>query len=117
VVSPYIIVAFSAFTLWRDVNAGNWGNAAFAGLNTFLALSAIVAYIGIWNSIVDIWIAMTGWLYVDVKKKPTAADVAADDAPIDWRTVLYRGDNDANNSAKLPDSRKSASSSKGGVTR
>jgi cellulose synthase (UDP-forming) len=118
VVSPYVIVAFSAFTLWRDVNAGNWGNAAFAGLNTFLALTAIIAYIGIWNSIVDIWIAMTSWLYVDVKKKPEADDPAANgDTPIDWRTVLYRGDDDANNSAKLPDSRKSAPSSKGGVIR
>jgi cellulose synthase (UDP-forming) len=118
VVSPYIIVAFSAFTLWRDINAGNWGNAAFAGLNTFLALTAIIAYIGIWNSIVDIWIAMTGWLYVDVKKKPESDDSLANgETPIDWRTVLYRGDDDANNSAKLPDSRKPAPSSKGGVTR
>ncbi|MET4583351.1 cellulose synthase (UDP-forming) [Conyzicola nivalis] len=93
VVAPYVIVAFSVITLARDVIAGNWGNAAFAGLNALLAMSAIVAYIGIRNSIVDVWIAMTGWLFVPVKQKPAASDTAPqDDAPIDWRSVLYRGD-------------------------
>jgi cellulose synthase (UDP-forming) len=93
VVAPYVIVAFSVITLARDVIAGNWGNAAFAGLNAFLALSAIVAYIGIRNSIVDVWIAMTGWLFVPVKQKPTTRDTTPqEEAPIDWRSVLYRGD-------------------------
>jgi len=93
VVAPYVIVAFSVITLARDVIAGNWGNAAFAGLNALLAMSAIVAYIGIRNSIVDVWIAMTGWLFVPVKQKPAASDTAPqEDAPIDWRSVLYRGD-------------------------
>jgi cellulose synthase (UDP-forming) len=95
VIAPYVIVAFSLITLWRDVMAGNWGNAAFAAFNAFLALTAIIAYIGIWNSIVDVWIAMTGWLFVPVKTKTTTTASTTDgDAPIDWRSVLYRGDTD-----------------------
>jgi cellulose synthase (UDP-forming) len=93
VVAPMAIVAFSVITLARDVSAGNWGNAAFAGINATLAALAIVSYIGIWNSIVDIWIAMTGWLFVDVKPDREDEDsIVEREVPIDWRSVLYRGD-------------------------
>jgi len=118
VVSPYVIVAFSVITLWRDVMAGNWGNAAFAGLNAFLALSAIVAYIGIRNSIVDIWISMTGWLFVPVKpKKNTEEPGEQVEAPIDWRSVLYRGDADGlpSASASSKKSRTAAPTSRKGA--
>ncbi len=91
VVAPYLIVAFSLFTLWRDVNAQNWGNAAFALFNAFLASWAIVAYIGIGNSLVDIWLGVTKPLYVDRSRKRVAAEVAAEAEVLDWRSVLYHG--------------------------
>lgn len=78
-------------TLVRDVAAENWGNAAFAAFNAFVAAWAIVAYIGIWNTLVDIWIGLTDWLYVEVRPKAQAA-VATDAGTLDWRAVLYHGD-------------------------
>ena len=91
VVTPYLIVAFSLLTLWRDVDAQNWGNAAFAALNAFLASWAIVAYIGIWNSVVDIWVGLTKFLYVE-KRRTTSSSAARQGEPeLDWRAVLYHG--------------------------
>ena len=91
VIVPLLIVGFSLFTLWRDETAHNWGNAVFAGFNAFVALWAIMAYIGLWNTIVDTWLGLTSWLYVEPKKK--AGTGQSQDAPaLDWRAVLYHGD-------------------------
>ncbi len=92
VVSPLLIVGFSAFTLWRDTLAGNWANAAFAGFNTYVSLWAIFAYIGVGTTVADIWHGLTDWLYVEVKPKTpaTVGDVKGPD--LDWRAVLYHGD-------------------------
>ena len=94
VVAPYVIVVFSAFTFWRDFQAENWGNAVFAAFNAILATAAIVAYVGIGSSFVDIWIGLTKWLYVPVKPKKSNSTVAPEPATgsLDWRSVLYYGD-------------------------
>ncbi|MCM3521418.1 glycosyltransferase family 2 protein [Curtobacterium sp. P97] len=65
VLAPYAIVAFSVFTFVRDYGAQNWGNAVFAAFNALLATYAIVAYIGVWNSVVDVWLWATRWMYYD----------------------------------------------------
>lgn len=88
VVVPYVIVAFSLFTLWRDVVAGNWINAAFAGFNAVVAVYAIISYIGIINSIVDVWHAAIGWLFVPVRR---GTDASAASDTLHWRDVLYTG--------------------------
>jgi cellulose synthase/poly-beta-1,6-N-acetylglucosamine synthase-like glycosyltransferase len=72
VVAPYAIVVFSVLTFWRDFGAQNWGNAAFAALNASLATWAILADIGIVNSMVDVWLGLTKLLYVDRKKAELA---------------------------------------------
>jgi cellulose synthase (UDP-forming) len=92
VVAPYLIVAFSALTLWRDIVEQNWGNAAFAAFNLVCGSWAILAYIGIINSVVDVWIGATGWLFVDKEARP-ADDIAAArlETELDWRSVLYHG--------------------------
>ncbi|MGH7158148.1 MAG: glycosyltransferase family 2 protein [Candidatus Saccharimonadales bacterium] len=90
VIMPLIIVGFSAFTLWRDVQAENWANAVFAGFNVFVAAWAIMAYIGIWNTVVDTWLGLTKWLYVE--NRPKAAVAAATSQPsLDWQAILYHG--------------------------
>ena len=68
-IAPLLIVGFSLFTLWRNIEGENWGNAAFAGFNAFAATWAIVAYIGVRNMIVDLWLAFVDVLYVEVKPK------------------------------------------------
>ncbi|MGA7206088.1 MAG: glycosyltransferase family 2 protein [Specibacter sp.] len=94
VLVPYLIVAFSLFTLWRDANAGNWGNVAFAALNAILAAIAIRSYIGIGNSVVDLSLGLANWLYVRprVRTVPVALVVAKTAEEIDWQALLYHGD-------------------------
>ncbi len=92
VLAPYVIVAFSGLTLWRDVAAQNWGNAAFAGFNALLATTAILANIGVWNSIVDVWLGLTKWWYVERKPRTNAAaPEQPQTAALDWRAVIYHG--------------------------
>lgn len=90
VVTPLFIVGFSLFTLWRDEMAHNWGNAAFAAFNAVVALWAILAYIGIWHSVADIWLGITNWMYVEVPVKG-GTRLEVDEAPLDWQAVLYHG--------------------------
>ena len=66
VLSPLLILGFSLFTLWRNIEGQNWGNAAFAGFNSFAATWAIVAYIGVKNMFVDLWLAFAELFYVEV---------------------------------------------------
>lgn len=90
VITPLLIVAFSLFTLWRDVYAANWANAAFAGFNAFVASWAIFAYIGLWNTVVDTWRGLTNWMYIETS--PSApAQAAAAEPEFDWQAVLYHG--------------------------
>ncbi|MDQ1550963.1 MAG: hypothetical protein QOD50_385 [Actinomycetota bacterium] len=91
VVAPYAIVAFSLFTLYRDILAQNWGNAAFAAFNAVLATWAILSYIGVWNSIVDVWIGATGWLFVEKVSHTTNHRSAPVSPVLDWRSALYHG--------------------------
>ncbi len=93
VISPYLIIAFSAFTFWRDVQAENWGNAAFAAFNAILATAATLAYVGIWSSIVDIWLGLTKWLYVP-RKQGKAVQPPSVQGALDWQSVLYHGGSD-----------------------
>jgi cellulose synthase (UDP-forming) len=70
---------------------GNWGNAAFAAFNAVLSLSAIVAYIGVGASVIDIWLGLTRWLYVE-RKESAAPPTTMVDALDDWRVTLHEGD-------------------------
>jgi cellulose synthase (UDP-forming) len=94
VLIPYLIVAFSLLTVWRNVQVGNWGNVAFAALNAVLAAGAIRAYIGIRNSVVDVFLGMLNWLYVAPRKprKPQPEIVPKRPEEVDWASVLYYGD-------------------------
>ena len=64
-ISPLLVVGFSLFTLWRNIKGENWGNAIFAGVNSFAASWAIVSYIGVKNLLVDLWRGLTDFLYVE----------------------------------------------------
>jgi cellulose synthase (UDP-forming) len=94
VLTPYAIVAFSLLTVWRDAQHGNWGNVAFASLNAVLAAGAIRAYIGGFNSAVDVYLGTLNWLYVTPRpKKVEEIPVIAKSAEeVDWESILYHGD-------------------------
>ncbi len=91
VLSPVFIVVFSLFTLWRNIEGQNWGNAAFAGFNAVAAIWAICAYIGVWNLLTDIWMGLIDYLYVEVSPK-NKAGMKQNDSTLDWRIVLYHGE-------------------------
>ncbi|MDH6180247.1 cellulose synthase (UDP-forming) [Microbacteriaceae bacterium SG_E_30_P1] len=97
VIVPLLIVAFSVLTFVRDYAVGNWGNAAFAGINAVLALAAIVSYIGIGHSIVDLWFGAIRMLYVPDRR---AGAVSTGD--LDWRAVLHYGADGATSSPIVP---------------
>ncbi len=95
VITPLLIISFSVFTLWRDEIIHNWGNATFAAINISLAIWALVAYIGIRNTLADIWVGLTKWLYVEVKPKSTIKELASE-KPFQWKSVLYHGEAESN---------------------
>ncbi len=90
-VVPLFIVAFSLFTLWRNIESANIGNALFAGFNAIVATWAIVAYIGIINLLADLWRGLTSWLYVEHKSK-TLIPPPTQTSGVDWKVVLYHGE-------------------------
>lgn len=95
VLVPFLIVGFSLFTVYRDVQLENWGNAAFAMFNAITCSFAIRAYVGLRNSVVDLSLGGVSWLYVDKKTKaPKGGDpvVVPDNVPVDWESILYEGD-------------------------
>ncbi len=95
VLSPLFIVGFSVFTLMRNLESQSWGNAVFAGFNALAALWAIVAYIGIGNLLVDLWLGFKDLFYVEVKNKKSSTD-AERLQKLDWKAILYYGRNSGN---------------------
>jgi cellulose synthase/poly-beta-1,6-N-acetylglucosamine synthase-like glycosyltransferase len=63
VLMPYVFVLFSVLVLLSDVPRHRWVNVTLAGINAVLAAYAIVAYIGVGNSLVDVWTNVVSWLY------------------------------------------------------
>lgn len=90
VISPILIIGFSLFTFWRNVEGENWGNAAFAGFNAVTALWATIAYIGPKNMLVDTWLGLAKYLYIEVKPQ----NGTTEQAPAvhnDWKAALFHG--------------------------
>lgn len=98
---PYVLVALSAVVLVRDIQMGYWAHAVFAALNAFTCLYAIVAFVGVRNSIVDMWFNVTKHFYRSERapkqraSRPNREAVAVEPEPVsdDWMTVLYYGSN------------------------
>lgn len=89
---PFLIVAFSLFTAWRDFHHHNWGNFAFAAFNATLAVYAIRAYIGFTSATVDMGLGVVNWLYVDKSKKTRSPVPAPVEQDVNWAAILYYGD-------------------------
>ena len=94
--SPYLIIGYSAFTVWRDVDQRHWGNAAFAAFNALTGAYALLALMGLRNSLVDIALGALERLYVPEKRVSTPVRARRAKAqpvaePSTWQDVLYRG--------------------------
>lgn len=91
-----LIAVYSFYRLLNDAHDGNWRNAAFAAFNGILTTYAIVAFIGIRNSIVDVAVGMANWVRVPAKPPKTRKSSEVEGVepaapPLDWESVLYFG--------------------------
>ncbi|HEX3737217.1 MAG TPA: glycosyltransferase family 2 protein [Solirubrobacterales bacterium] len=96
VVLPYLLVGWSVYTFKVAYEHDLWSNAIFAAINGALGAYAIVAFIGIGDSLVDIWTNVVSWLYKPQGPKKMAARAPAGTEPTragvaDWELVLYLG--------------------------
>ncbi|HEX8753153.1 MAG TPA: glycosyltransferase family 2 protein [Solirubrobacterales bacterium] len=98
VVLPYLLVAFSVYTFQLARSHGLWTNAVFAAINAALGAYAIVAFIGLRDSLVDIWTNVVSWLYKPQRPQPVPARGTPMPAGAngradlsDWELVLYMG--------------------------
>ncbi|MGH8962357.1 MAG: glycosyltransferase family 2 protein [Jatrophihabitantaceae bacterium] len=94
--SPLLIIGYSVLTFIRDYHQHNWGNAAFAGLNAIAASYAVLAFMGLRNTLTDIWLGFVEHLYVSERAEPVqlmrGRRIAVAETPEPtWQEVLYRG--------------------------
>ena len=101
--APLALIALCAYTVVRDVQLRQWDNLIFATLNLVLSTYAMIAFVGLGNTIVDFFTHLRSWLYRPAKPRklskktlvPLAeARTTAPNGVIgDWASVLhYRGD-------------------------
>jgi EAL domain-containing protein (putative c-di-GMP-specific phosphodiesterase class I) len=105
--APLALIVFCGYTAVRDIQLHHWDNLVFAGLNLVLASYAMVAYVGLGNTVVDLFTHLRHWLYRPVQPKkrtggpsrPAGAShaenraLAPNGAIGDWASVLhYRSD-------------------------
>ncbi len=96
VVLPYLLVGWSVYTFRVAYTHGLWSNAVFAAINGVLGTYAIVAFVGVRTSLVDIWVNVVSWLYKPQGPKKMAARAPAAIEPTpqgteNWELVLYLG--------------------------
>jgi EAL domain-containing protein (putative c-di-GMP-specific phosphodiesterase class I)/cellulose synthase/poly-beta-1,6-N-acetylglucosamine synthase-like glycosyltransferase len=106
ILAPMALIAFASYTIVLDLRLHRWENLVYAALNAVLALYAMVAFVGLWNCVVDLWLQLRSWLYKPVPPpKPAPAPVAVPGGgPVvvtDWASVLYYGTADAAKTAVI----------------
>jgi hypothetical protein len=94
--SPLVIIAYSGWTLWRDIDDHNWGNAVFAGFNATATFYAVCAFMGLRFALLDIWLGLRERMYVAdkppvVPERRRRSQPAVTGVETDWRDVIYRG--------------------------
>jgi EAL domain-containing protein (putative c-di-GMP-specific phosphodiesterase class I) len=87
---PLALIVLCAYTTWHDIYLHQWNNLVFAGLNLILSLYAMIAFVGLGNTVVDLFAHLRTWLIRPVRVPKKAAVAAKAAAPIgDWAQVLH----------------------------
>jgi len=96
---PYLLIGWSAWTTYRDIQEAAWGHAVFAGLNCLLCAYGLVAFIGVRNSLVDMTLRAFDMLRQD-ERAITEPTTAAER----WEEVLFYGNDgtDDDSGSKVP---------------
>lgn len=97
VLAPYALIALSAYTLWVAYTYHLNENMAYASVNILLTVYAIVAFVGIRNSVADMWIHFKSVLY----KHPRTPRIRShsygspmdrsEGVALDWQKILMVG--------------------------
>ncbi len=89
VVFPVVIIAYSAWVAWRSYQDASWWTFGFSLFNAICATWAFLGNVGVRNTLVDTWIGLTDWMYVDIERpEPEAPE---DEGAPDWRAILHEG--------------------------
>jgi len=92
-IAPLALIALCAWTAVRDVRLHQWDNLVFAGLNLVLSTYAMVAFVGVGSTVVDLLTHLRNWLYRPVypKKRSPGDDRPAPAALAENRTTAPTG--------------------------
>jgi cellulose synthase/poly-beta-1,6-N-acetylglucosamine synthase-like glycosyltransferase/chitodextrinase len=94
-IAPYLLIGLAGFTLYRAYVNHLTENFAYAALNVILACYAAKAFIGLRNSLVDLWIHGTSVLYRPAERRKRFVRLwrrpVEEPQPTDWRSVLQAG--------------------------
>jgi hypothetical protein len=94
VLLPYAIVALAVYTVVHDYEVEHWTNLAFAAVNAVLGGYAIAAFIGVPNSLVDVWANVSTWLHKPARTTSAGSGDAGPGTLADWALVLHYGSPD-----------------------
>ena len=108
--APIALIVFSLYWVRTDLQTGQHSHLFFAARNAALATYAMLAFVGPWNTAVDLWVQLRSWVYRPV---PVAASARSTDVPAagpvalgsagghapsgaigDWASVLHFGTTD-----------------------
>ncbi|MGH3261835.1 MAG: glycosyltransferase family 2 protein, partial [Trebonia sp.] len=94
-IAPYLLIGLAGFTFYRAYVNHLTENACYAALNVILACYAAKAFIGLRNSLVDLWIHGTSLLFKPAERRPRLFGwwrrPTEQAKPTDWRSVLQAG--------------------------
>jgi cellulose synthase/poly-beta-1,6-N-acetylglucosamine synthase-like glycosyltransferase/chitodextrinase len=92
--APYLVIALGCLTFYGAYLDHRTENMCYAGVNVILACYAVVAFIGLRNSIVDLWVHGTSLLLAPAQRRPRRLpwkQPAEQPKTTDWWTVLQVG--------------------------
>jgi EAL domain-containing protein (putative c-di-GMP-specific phosphodiesterase class I) len=107
ILAPLALIGLSGYSVVTDIQLERWGHLVYAMLNFTLATYAMVAFVGVGNSVVDLWVHVRDWLYRPVEPRrqvtarrglrPSGSTPAPQSRPsavvsaTDWASVLHYG--------------------------
>jgi EAL domain-containing protein (putative c-di-GMP-specific phosphodiesterase class I) len=98
---PLALIALCVYTVWVDIEHHLWNNLVFAVLNLTLSLYAMVAFVGLGNTVVDLFTHLRDWLIRPVTPRSSRTSRASRSSrssrPVtpqpaalgDWAQVLH----------------------------
>jgi cellulose synthase/poly-beta-1,6-N-acetylglucosamine synthase-like glycosyltransferase/chitodextrinase len=94
-VAPYLMIGLAGYTFYRAYVHSLTENMFYAALNVVLACYAVKSFIGLRNSLVDLWIHGTSLLYKSSQGRGRLRGLwrrpVEEPQPTDWRAVLQAG--------------------------